>query len=261
MNLDIVSYEQALALKKLNFPIPEFSGPLCYYSVNKNIEWGEEITNDQTYAPTLELVAKWLRDEKDILIDICYTHSENICITKIEEQNNKLVSNNITKNINKYMYKLITYGCINNLKSIEYDTYEAALSSAIDKAIDHMNSRFLTLQLVTFEQAKDLEEIGFPQNITHEGFCYKPDGSLTQPIYTGEWCNISAPPLELVSKWLRDFKKTIIEITYNAFGELWELCITDYKGKLKYRGREYNSYEEALNTGIFISINHIKNGE
>lgn len=126
----------------------------------------------------------------------------------------------------------------------------------------------IKLQLVSFEQAKALEELGLP-HLDHEGFCYKKDGTLTQPIYTGEWCNTFAPTLELVAKWLREEKDIYIEPCiivheyllkvlikeYNSYEEEFEVC--RIQDKLIY----YNTYEEALSAGIDKAIEILKKND
>lgn len=64
-------------------------------------------------APTLELAAKWLRDKKDLWINIC----------KPNQDSSKWSSS--VNGINYYLWKPCS----------EYNSYEKALSAGINKAI------------------------------------------------------------------------------------------------------------------------------
>lgn len=66
MELQLVNVEQAKALKELGFPTK--------WTYNKNVpntfQLGDRIHGfAYHYCPALELVAKWLREEKNIHID------------------------------------------------------------------------------------------------------------------------------------------------------------------------------------------------
>lgn len=83
MELQLVSYEQAKTLKELGFP-DTLSYQVCPYSYfgkdlidihNNDIsalnpKWREVKDEDICFAPTLELVAKWLREEKKINVQV-----------------------------------------------------------------------------------------------------------------------------------------------------------------------------------------------
>lgn len=130
----------------------------------------------------------------------------------------------------------------------------------------------MKLELVTFKQAKLLEELGLP-HLDHEGFCYKNDGGLTQPIYTGEWCNTFAPSLELAAKWLRKEKKLSISVSWMPNIKKYNCICSDmnytpkehpskdaykmYKEQFEVRknGNDwFDDYEEALSVGIDKAI-------
>lgn len=126
MELDLVSFIQAKALKNVKFPQGEkYEGRYFYavkdytsyisYEGNRLILAGEVLdstTNegiDYNYtisAPTFELVKKWFREECNIHIDPIWQW-----------------------NINKYSLQ------VDKDEFTGYDTYEEALSEGIDKAI------------------------------------------------------------------------------------------------------------------------------
>jgi hypothetical protein len=91
------------------------------------------------------------------------------------------------------------------------------------------------LQLVSFEQAKKLKEIGFDWEIED---IYWSDGSYEHNYCLGDWNDeigeeeecISAPTVALALKWCRDVKGVICHILYcdkkyvgehSAFRNLW----------------------------------------
>lgn len=92
-----ITFEQAKALKELGFPYSK-------YIPTDVINW----------RPTVELVSKWLREEKNIHVCPIYYSSKT--------------------------YKTEWYSCEVNQHQInndeEYSTYEAALIAGIDKAIE-----------------------------------------------------------------------------------------------------------------------------
>ena len=119
---DYVSFEQAKVLKKLGFDWPVYQ----YYLINglgDVVLWfpeGERNPNsngdDDFSAPTLYQAAKWLREEKGIVILIDYQHFD------VKES--------------FYAYH-ISYTYNNDLYSVgvDYPTYEKALSAGIDRAL------------------------------------------------------------------------------------------------------------------------------
>lgn len=125
MELQLVNFEQAKALKELGFPQLVNENIHCQY-VNGLLDYCEdacflEFDDNVIYAPTLELVAKWLRDEKNINIMIDNFDGRMAGFSEVS-----------------YMY-IMSY--IKPIKSLHncytmYDTWEQALSAGIDKAIE-----------------------------------------------------------------------------------------------------------------------------
>ena len=131
MELQLVTFEQAKALKELGFPDDTSyqACPYCYFGKdlidiqNNNVsalnpKWREVKDEDICSAPTLELAAKWLRDNKNI----------SIC-PNIEPCNNFIM----------YSIKSIydTNGnYVGSLGDKLFESYEEALSVGIDKVIE-----------------------------------------------------------------------------------------------------------------------------
>lgn len=114
MGLQLVSFEQAQSLKELGFP--QENGHEWELGYNKNgrvCPYGVENYGGilECYAPTLELVAKWLREDKNIEV-LEFIHLE----PSIES--NK-----------RWCYRVET---------IMYKDFEEALSAGIDKAINKL---------------------------------------------------------------------------------------------------------------------------
>lgn len=130
--LKLVSFEQAKKLKELGFPQ---GNTLAFYSRTGNLWNIESCFDNISYdlfdelekifkigrkddAPSLELVSKWFRTEKDIYI-------------------------NVEKgpNVNEYWYKYEIPDTVNNRHKVVYnnvviyDDYEKALSAGIDEII------------------------------------------------------------------------------------------------------------------------------
>jgi len=108
------SFEQAKALKELGFPQDEpyiylNNGEFDIKALNKKV-WFE---HQPYYAcPTLSLVQKWLREEKDLIITIGYYDTKDCFFYELYEEGN----------------------FVNCIK--EHETYEQALSAGIDKCIE-----------------------------------------------------------------------------------------------------------------------------
>tara|TARA_R110000796_G_scaffold231853_5_gene349930 strand:+ start:2607 stop:3005 length:399 start_codon:yes stop_codon:yes gene_type:complete len=76
---------------------------------------------------------------------------------------------------------------------------------------------------------------------------------------------IYAPPLELLQKWVREKHKLILICYSNASGFLWDL--SSYHGtQLQWsefdgpnEGGVWKTWEEALEAGLFYTLNRIKN--
>lgn len=115
MELQLVNFVQAKALKKLNFPIGDYLEEMVpVYTESGKFVYSDGLDQEDYFAPTLELVSKWLREEKNIHICPIYYSSKT--------------------------YKTEWYSCEVNQHQInndeEYSTYEGALIAGIDKAIE-----------------------------------------------------------------------------------------------------------------------------
>ena len=122
MELQLVSCEQAKALKELGFPQDLFYGTFYFAtleSVNPIPFCGMPFTNTHIVCPTLELAAKWLREKKDLWIHICKPNSD---LTKWSSSVNRISS---------HLWRIC----------LEFDSYEQALSAGIDKAIEILKSK------------------------------------------------------------------------------------------------------------------------
>lgn len=132
----------------------------------------------------------------------------------------------------------------------------------------------MELQLVTFEQAKVLKELRFPQGWgceTH--YCLESEGEYGYQIgniisanaaYKKVLDVISAPALELVAKWLREEKS--IEIlpqpySYNYLEERTSSYTLNmwFGDNFEEYSEAYDSYEEALSAGIDKALKTLKN--
>ena len=125
MEVQLISFKQAVALKELGFP-QDISQSTSYGEYDENGDfWGlDQYYGEISYAaPTLELVAKWLREEKNIWI--------NIWVDSEDNEHNKH---------NIIFYEQVCYGkdnkIISNKGTFVHLTYEQALSAGIDKAIE-----------------------------------------------------------------------------------------------------------------------------
>lgn len=108
MASQLIYADQASTLKEIGFP-------LVYEEIEYEEPWGgfNSYVSDKPILPTLELVAKWLREEKGLWIEISkggYEKSAH-CF------------------LNDYIYE-------NETSIKEFDSYEEALSAGIDKAIE-----------------------------------------------------------------------------------------------------------------------------
>lgn len=116
MQLNLVSFEQATALKNLGFPALSAD-----WSYRNDGELYNFVDDDGyvTAAPTLELAAKWLREEKQIMIDTIY-----------EYRSPQSWSANVTSR--KHMKTVPVAGIRGELWG---RTYEEILSQAINVAL------------------------------------------------------------------------------------------------------------------------------
>ena len=127
MELQLVSYEQAKALKELGFPQDLVYG-MFYFETLEGINpipfYEVSITNEYIVCPTLELAAKWLREYKNIYLYI-----------------NRLFSTSIIKHKDCYCFYYSTKHYDETLYVHEFDSYEQALSAGINKAIEILKSK------------------------------------------------------------------------------------------------------------------------
>lgn len=144
----------------------------------------------------------------------------------------------------------------------------------------------MELDFVSFEQAKALEELGFPQEtydylyldgelISREEY-YEMDcgGPFSVELFESE--RLSAPPLEFVAKWLRSEKNILVlpyliafvgisnestppELKTNIFGCQIVYYDTYKEGNEFLTLEEFATYEEALSAGIDNAIETLKN--
>ena len=124
MESQLVNFKQAVALKELGFP-QDISQSTSYGEYDENGDfWGlDQYYGDISYAaPTLELVAKWLREEKQIYLHI-----------------RRLFATSIIKHKDCYCFYYSTKDYDETSYVSEFDSYEQALSAGIDKAIEILN--------------------------------------------------------------------------------------------------------------------------
>lgn len=133
-----------------------------------------------------------------------------------------------------------------------------------------LNSLNMKLQPCTFEQAKALKELGFPQETDSWNY-YDIEGKCVPYLQKGnhkEKC-CEAPSLELVAKWLRKIKHMDIMIVplcldFNEGSKTNFETPDAYEARLIKNGQEIyvtyycNSYEEALSAGIDKAIEMLK---
>lgn len=126
--------------------------------------------------------------------------------------------------------------------------------------------RELELDIVSFEQAKILKELGFPQRIYD--YLYL-DGELTSKeeydemdcggpfsVELSESERLSAAPLEVVATWLRKKEGIFISI-WRPTSNRYAAQIKDRVPKVWSRDK-FRSYEDALSAGIDRAIEIIK---
>lgn len=129
----------------------------------------------------------------------------------------------------------------------------------------------MKLEIVNFKQAKALKELGFPQLSADYSYSAS-DDELLQVVDTEDYM-ILAPSLELVAKWLRDFKKRSITISWmpnvkkyscicgdmnyipkeHSYSESYKMYNEKFT-VMKNGNSRFNSYEEALSAGIDKAI-------
>lgn len=122
MELELVNFEQAKALKGLGFPQSVLNDSLHNYPYYTD-------SDGFTYSlPPLELATKWIRDEKEIIIEPCCANINTYVIKVLIEQ------------YDDYEEQYYMSNKIPELKY--YNTYEEALSAGIDKAIGLLKRKY-----------------------------------------------------------------------------------------------------------------------
>lgn len=126
------------------------------------------------------------------------------------------------------------------------------------------------LQIVTFEQAKKLEEIGFDWEcngrfVDNSNLPHYPINTLNWNHGAHENC-YSAPTTALALKWLRDEKKIFvhvdIEVIYPKANEnqtpTFDFCIFNQYETIKgIWGFQYKSNEEAESEGLDYALDYL----
>lgn len=129
----------------------------------------------------------------------------------------------------------------------------------------------MELQLVNFEQAKALKELGFPQDLSFRecDYWYNKHGhdnhhaELIGDDFSFSDIVCLAPTLELVAKWLREEKSLFTEITLDLGGGYnVQYCQLPWTNTLFDNSLgTFDSYEEALSAGIDKAIKILKENE
>lgn len=121
----------------------------------------------------------------------------------------------------------------------------------------------MELQIVTFEQAKCLRELGFPQDTSIQDVYG--DGELRKCFYPEDctWYRdiVTAPSLELAAKWLREEKLLYLSVQVNEHCTHWFWDIIKIRNEEEITDpsiKGYWSYEEALSAGIDKAIEILK---
>lgn len=117
---DYVSYETAVLLKEKGFPQSEYANTLPYYTQNKNLYFGDINTVRQRFyneaiAPSQSLALKWLREERNLYIEIRRNLNTFYYGWKVEEGMSEKVI---------FDYK--------------YDSYEKAVEAAIKYTLENL---------------------------------------------------------------------------------------------------------------------------
>lgn len=131
-----------------------------------------------------------------------------------------------------------------------------------------MEDKNLELQLVSSEQAEELEYLGFPikvLDIVDETHRNGVKLNVPEDCYVSENYYIRrCPSLELVAKWLREEKDFHINVRYlfmtsflNNESKYTFYYGTTELGKILY-AQNFNSYEKALSAGIDTAIEILK---
>lgn len=128
------------------------------------------------------------------------------------------------------------------------------------------------LKLVSFEQAKNLKEIGFPQysilyfydrigNLIYIEQCDNQEYSIFNKVFN-DVKRYDAPSLELAAKWLREEKGMWIHMCKpNQRPSKWSSSVNGLNARFWIPCQEYDEYDEALSAGIDKAIEIIKEGK
>lgn len=133
MELELVNFEQAKALKELGFNYKcqgyyDLVGTL--YPYESAMHWNHNANTEHKScysAPTLELAAKWFRDERNLIITVFYDDESDSANPDDEYESRGwyyLVEEPL------YQYSKLAY-----YSEDYFDTYEEALSAGINKVI------------------------------------------------------------------------------------------------------------------------------
>ena len=128
--LDLVSFTQAKDLKDLGFP--QETDSWSYYDIDGKCTPHLQKGGHKEYccdAPSLDLVVKWLREEKNIWVNVWADSEDN--------EDNKF---------NTVFYEQVCYGkdnkILSNKGTFVHLTYEEALSAGIDKALEILKKKY-----------------------------------------------------------------------------------------------------------------------
>lgn len=123
----------------------------------------------------------------------------------------------------------------------------------------------MELQLVTFEQAKALKELGFPQGYDFSNWnnsYYDEDGIeyADCSLYGDYDFMTSAPTLELASKWVRENTGIFINVglCVDFQYQVYLQTTLDKDHNIISSASQHSSYEEALSAGIDKTIEILK---
>lgn len=132
------------------------------------------------------------------------------------------------------------------------------------------NKPNMKLQLVSKEQAIRLRDIGFPQDKhdlgyticnCSDGFNVYKEGTLTENA-SSMIKKVSAPSLELVAKWLDEYKDIHISIVYRRANKRYITYVAWNKyNRYHNKSLMYAKREEALSIGIDEAIKILKKNE